>query len=121
MPKFKKLATLAAAAAAAASYAKKNPEQSAKFVDQAAQFVDKQTKGKYSSHISGATDRSGPAGSFPVGSSPAGPVRPRSSRPHGTGRCASFRTGSGWGCWASYRRRSLRAGSRWPRTRRAAG
>lgn len=54
MPKFKKLATLATVAAAAASYAKKNPQQTARFVDQAAQFVDKQTKGKYSTKITGA-------------------------------------------------------------------
>ena len=49
--------TATAAATAAASYAKKNPEQTAKYVDQAAQFVDKQTKGKYSGHISGATQK----------------------------------------------------------------
>lgn len=66
----KKLAVLAAAAAAAQQYAKKNPEKAAKFVDQAAGFVDKQTKGKYSGQINGAAqkaksvagvDRSGPA------------------------------------------------------------
>jgi hypothetical protein len=54
MPLFKKLATLAAAAAAARSYAKKNPDKAAGYVDQAARFVDKQTKGKYSSQITGA-------------------------------------------------------------------
>ena len=57
MAKLGKLAVLAAAAAAAGRYAKKNPEQTAKFVDQAAQFVDKQTKGKYSGQITGAAQK----------------------------------------------------------------
>ena len=57
MPLIKKLATLATAAAAARSYAKKNPDQTSKYLDQAAQFVDKQTKGKYRTHISGAAQK----------------------------------------------------------------
>jgi hypothetical protein len=57
MPLFKKLATLATAAAAARSYAKKNPDQASKYVDHAAQFVNKQTKGKYTSQISGAAGK----------------------------------------------------------------
>jgi hypothetical protein len=57
MPLFKKLATLATAAAAARSYAKKNPDQASRYVDQAAQFIDKQTKGKYSSKITGAASK----------------------------------------------------------------
>jgi hypothetical protein len=57
MPPYKKLATLASAAAAARSYAKKNPEQASRWVDQAAQFIDKQTKGKYSSQISGVASK----------------------------------------------------------------
>jgi len=70
MAMLKKLAVLAAAAEAARRYAKKNPTQTAKYVDQAAGFVDKQTKGKYHGHINGAAqkaksvagvDRPGPA------------------------------------------------------------
>ena len=83
----KKLAVLAAAAGAARAYAQKNPEQAAKYVDQAAGFVDKQTKGKYSGQISGAAqkaksaagiDRSGPAtpGSATSGPATPGPVMP---------------------------------------------
>jgi hypothetical protein len=51
MPLFRKLAVLATAAEAARRYAKSNPDKAAKYVDQAAQFVDKQTKGKYSGQI----------------------------------------------------------------------
>ena len=54
MPLFRKLVTLATAAEAARRYAKKNPDKMAKFVDQAATFVDKQTKGRYSGQIGGA-------------------------------------------------------------------
>jgi len=57
MPLFKKLATLATAAEAARRYAKKNPDKAAKYLDQAAQFVDKQTKGRYSGQISGAAKK----------------------------------------------------------------
>lgn len=75
MAMLRKLAVLAAAAEAARRYAKKNPEQAAKYVDQAADFVDKQTKGKYHGQISGAAskaksaagiDRPGPSGAGPV-------------------------------------------------------
>jgi hypothetical protein len=57
MPLFRKLATLATVAEAARRYAKSNPDKAAKYVDQAAQFVDKQTKGKYSDQISGAAQK----------------------------------------------------------------
>ena len=57
MAMLKKLAVLAAAAEAARRYAKKNPTQTAKYVDQAAGFVDKQTKGKYHGHINGAAQK----------------------------------------------------------------
>lgn len=57
MPMFRKLATLATAAEAARRYARKNPDKTAKFVDQAARFVDKQTKGKYSGQITGAATK----------------------------------------------------------------
>jgi hypothetical protein len=54
MATIKKLAAIAAAAEAARRYAKKNPDKAGKLVDQAAGFVDKQTKGKYTRHIDGA-------------------------------------------------------------------
>jgi hypothetical protein len=57
MPLFKRLAVLATAAEAARRYAKSNPDKAAKFLDQAAAFVDKQTKGKYSGQIRGAADK----------------------------------------------------------------
>ncbi|MCU1665572.1 MAG: hypothetical protein QOI36_500 [Pseudonocardiales bacterium] len=57
MPLFRKLATLATVAEAARRYAKSNPDKAAKYLDQAAQFVDKQTKGKYSGQISGAAQK----------------------------------------------------------------
>ncbi|MFC4946883.1 antitoxin [Pseudonocardia sp. GCM10023141] len=54
MPMIRKLATLAATAEAARRYAKANPEKAGKFLDQAAAFVDKQTKGKFRTQIEGA-------------------------------------------------------------------
>jgi len=57
MPLFKRLAMLATAAEAARRYAKSNPDKAGKYLDQAASFVDKQTKGKYSGQIRGATDK----------------------------------------------------------------
>ena len=57
MAMMRKLAMLAAAAEAARRYAKKNPAQASKYVDQAADFVDKQTKGKYHGHINGAAQK----------------------------------------------------------------
>jgi MT0933-like antitoxin protein len=87
MSMVKKLAVLAAAAGAARTYAKKNPEQATKYVDQAAAFVDKQTKGKYSGQITGAAqkaksaagiDRPGPTTPGPV---TPGPVTPDPTTP----------------------------------------
>ena len=57
MAMLRKLAVLAAAAEAARRYAKKNPAQASKYVDQAADFVDKQTKGKYHGQINGAAQK----------------------------------------------------------------
>ena len=57
MPMLRKLAVLAAAAEAARRYAKKNPDQASKYLDQAADFVDKQTKGKYHGQINGAAQK----------------------------------------------------------------
>src|SRR5689334_10103545 len=53
MPKIRNLAALAAAVEAARRYARSNPDKAAKYLDQAADFVDKQTKGKYSNPIHG--------------------------------------------------------------------
>ncbi|WP_370949106.1 antitoxin [Amycolatopsis sp. cg5] len=53
MPSFKKLAALAGTAAAVRGYAKKNPEKVNKIAGQAAEFVDKRTKGKYHGQIGG--------------------------------------------------------------------
>ncbi|MFC5209759.1 antitoxin [Pseudonocardia sulfidoxydans] len=53
----KKLAVLGGAAEAARRYAQKNPDKAGRFVDQAADFVDKQTKGKYKGQISGAAGK----------------------------------------------------------------
>jgi MT0933-like antitoxin protein len=57
MALIRRLATLATAAEAARRYARKNPQQAAKYVDQAVQFVDKQTKGKYTSHVHGVANK----------------------------------------------------------------
>lgn len=53
MPKLRNLAALAAAVEAGRRYARKNPDKAGNYVDQAAAFVDKQTKGKYSGQIHG--------------------------------------------------------------------
>lgn len=54
MALLRRLTVLAGAVEAARRYARNNPEQATKYVDQAAQFVDKQTKGRYSGQITGA-------------------------------------------------------------------
>ncbi len=53
MPKLKNLAALAAAIEAARRYARTNPDKAAKYLDQAAAFIDKQTKGKYTTKVDG--------------------------------------------------------------------
>ncbi|MGD9985836.1 antitoxin [Pseudonocardia sp.] len=53
----KKLAVLGGAAEVARRYAQKNPDKAGRYVDQAAEFVDKQTKGKYKGQISGAAGK----------------------------------------------------------------
>jgi len=51
MPLLKKLTVLAGAAEAARRYAKKNPDKVARAADQAAQFIDRRTKGRYHRQI----------------------------------------------------------------------
>lgn len=81
MALFRRLAVLAGAAEAARRYARKNPDKAGQYLDQAASFVDKQTKGKYSEQIRGAADkardaaglrRSGGPGADPYGGGPNG-------------------------------------------------
>jgi hypothetical protein len=57
MPKLKNLAALAAAVEAGRRYARNNPDKAGRYVDQAAAFVDKQTKGKYSGQIDGVVNK----------------------------------------------------------------
>jgi len=57
MPLFRRLATLAGGAAAARSYARRNPDKVNKVATKAGQFIDKQTKGKYSHQIDSAMRR----------------------------------------------------------------
>lgn len=53
MPKLRNLAALAAAIEGARRYARSNPDKAAQYLDQAAAFIDKQTKGKYTSKVDG--------------------------------------------------------------------
>ncbi|MGQ0575152.1 MAG: antitoxin [Pseudonocardia sp.] len=62
----RKLALLAGAAEAARRYAQRNPDKAGRFVDQAAQFVDKQTKGKYKGQIDGAARKAKGAAGIPT-------------------------------------------------------
>ncbi len=66
MPLFRRLATLAAAAEAARRYARSNPDKAAKYLDQAAAFVDKQTKGRYSGQINGVAQRAKSVAGIPT-------------------------------------------------------
>lgn len=66
MAKFRKLALLAGAAEAARRYATKNPDKAGRLLDQAAQFVDKQTKGKYRGQIDGAARKAKDAAGIPA-------------------------------------------------------
>ncbi len=72
MPKFKNLAVLAAAVQAGRRYARTNPDKAAKYVDQAASFVDKQTKGRYSGQIGGVVGKVKGAAGLPQTSGTGG-------------------------------------------------
>jgi hypothetical protein len=65
MPKLRNLAALAAAVEAGRRYARNNPEKAGRYVDQAAAFVDKQTKGKYSGQIDGVLSKVKSAAGLP--------------------------------------------------------
>ena len=85
MPKIKNLAALAAAVEAARRYARSNPDKAAKYLDQAAAFLDKQTKGKYSGQVSGV-----------VGKVKSAAGLPQNSRTQG------YETNAGYGAHAGY-------------------
>lgn len=65
MALLRKLTALAGAAEAARRYARSHPDQAGKMLDKAAQFVDTQTKGKYTNQISGATRKAKDAAGIP--------------------------------------------------------
>jgi hypothetical protein len=88
----RKLATIATAAEAARRYAKKNPDKAAQYLDQAAAFVDKQTKGRYTTQIDGVAQKvKGVAG---VRSTPGAPTNghPQGAASTGTTRAAAATT-----------------------------
>jgi hypothetical protein len=92
MPLFRRLAVLATAAEAARRYAKSNPDKAGRIVDQAAQFVDKQTKGRYSGQIRGAADSAKRA---------AG-IRPTGHGPDGNGHTRPYDQNAGYGTNQGY-------------------
>jgi len=85
MPKIKNLAALAAAVEAARRYARSNPDKAAKYLDQAAAFLDKQTKGKYSGQVSGVVGKVKSAAGLPQNSGTRG-----------------YETNAGYGAHAGY-------------------
>jgi hypothetical protein len=87
MATLKKLAALAAAAEAARRYARKNPDKAGKLVDQAAGFIDKQTKGKYKRHIDGAARTAKGVAGIPT---------------TGTGTTQGFERNAGYGAHPGY-------------------
>jgi hypothetical protein len=74
MAVLRKLAALATAAEVARRYARKNPDQAGKILDQAAEFVDKQTKGRYHGQIDGATRKVKGVAGIPEGGVPGAPA-----------------------------------------------
>jgi antitoxin protein of toxin-antitoxin system len=85
MPKIKNLAALAAAVEAARRYARSNPDKAAQYLDQAAAFLDKQTKGKYSGQVSGVVGKVKSAAGLPQNSGTRG-----------------YETNAGYGAHAGY-------------------
>ena len=84
MSLFRRLTVLAGAVEAARRYARSNPDKAGKALDSAAQFVDKQTKGKYTNQIAGAARKAKDAAGIPQpgygygapGTTPPAPGRP---------------------------------------------
>jgi hypothetical protein len=86
MPKLRNLAALAAAIEAARRYARSNPDKAAQYLDQAASFLDKQTKGKYTSKVDGVVKQvKGAAG------------LPQTSRTQGYGTNPGYGAHQGYG------------------------
>ena len=88
MPKIKNLAALAAAVEAGRRYARNNPDKAGKYVDQAAAFVDKQTKGKYHGQIGGVVDK----------------VKGAAGIPRTSGTVQGFEANAGYGTHSGYGR-----------------
>ncbi|GAA1403641.1 hypothetical protein GCM10009613_65040 [Pseudonocardia kongjuensis] len=65
MSLFRRLVVLAGAAEAARRYARSNPDKAGKALDSAAQFVDKQTGGKYTNQIAGVARKAKDAAGIP--------------------------------------------------------
>ncbi|ANS79411.1 hypothetical protein SGUI_2015 [Serinicoccus hydrothermalis] len=57
----RRIAAIGAALGAARRFARKNPQKTQSYLDKAADFADKQTKGKYSSQIRSASDKASQA------------------------------------------------------------
>ena len=89
----RRLAVLATAAEAARRYAKQNPDKAGKYLDQAAEFVDKQTKGKYRSQIDGATQKAKGVAGIPTTSGPG---------TTGNGRTQGYDQNAGFGKTTDY-------------------
>lgn len=89
MSLFRRLTALAGAAEVARRYAKANPDKAGNALDQAAQFVDKQTKGKYTNQISGVARKAKDLAGIPQpgygygapGTTPPAPGRPAADIP----------------------------------------
>ncbi|MEQ3554937.1 antitoxin [Pseudonocardia nematodicida] len=95
MSLFRRLAVLAGAAEAARRYARSNPDKAGRALDSAAQFVDKQTGGKYTNQIAGAARKAKDVAGIPQpglgygapGTTPEAPAArpPVTRRPRATG------------------------------------
>ncbi|WP_308015334.1 antitoxin [Pseudonocardia sp. ICBG1293] len=89
MSLFRRLTVLAGAVEAARRYARSNPDKAGKALDSAAQFVDKQTKGRYTNQIAGAARKAKDAAGIPQpgygygapGTTPPAPGRPAAGNP----------------------------------------
>lgn len=79
---FRKIAALGAAADAARRFARKDPQKTQSYLDKAAGFADRQTKGKYTSQIRSVSDKAGQAALGDEGRpGPGDEDRPGGSRP----------------------------------------